>query len=107
MTGYLDPAAFTSAPQAPNGTGSFDTDFGNSPVGLVRGPSQRNIDIAVERIIPFSDAHRLVFRTEFFNMTNTANFNNPNNNIATGAFGLITSTSTNPRLIQMALKYQF
>ncbi len=30
---YLNPAAFTSAPEAPNGTSSADTDFGNSGVG--------------------------------------------------------------------------
>ena len=35
---YLNPAAFTSAPEAPYGTGPADTDFGNSGEGLVRGP---------------------------------------------------------------------
>ena len=107
LNGYLNAAAFAPAPEAPNGTGPFDTDFGNSPVGLVRGPHQRNVDMAVERTFPLSERNKLVFRTEFFNLTNTANFNNPNNNIATGAFGLITSTSNNPRLVQFALKYQF
>ena len=107
LNGYLNAAAFAPAPEAPNSTGPFDTDFGNSPVGLVRGPHQRNVDMAVERTFPLSERNKLVFRTEFFNLTNTANFNNPNNNIATGAFGLITSTSNNPRLVQFALKYQF
>lgn len=113
LNGYLNPAAFAPAPEAPNGTGPFDTDFGNSPVGLVRGPFQRNIDMAVERVIPISEGRNLIFRTESFNVANTANFNNPINNLTAGSafgalpFGLITSTSNNPRLIQFALKLQF
>ncbi len=113
INGYLNPAAFTSAPEAPFATGPFDTDFGNSSVGLVRGPRQRNIDIAVERAIPIVESHTLRFRTEFFNLTNTSNFNNPGSNVTAGPefgappFGIITSTSNNPRVIQFALKYQF
>jgi hypothetical protein len=107
LNGYLNPAAFAPAPEAPNGTGPFDTDFGNSSVGLVRGPIQRNIDMAIERIIPISDRQNLLFRTEFFNLMNTANFSNPSSNLSAGPFGLITSTSNNPRLIQFALKYKF
>jgi len=108
LNGYLNAAAFTSAPEAPNGTGPQDTDFGNSGVGLVRGPGQRNLDMAFERSIPIAESHALHVRGEFFNLTNTANFNNPVNNISAGpAFGVITSTSSNPRIIQLALKYQF
>ena len=116
LGGYLNRAAFTSAPEAPNGTGPFDTDFGNSSVGLVRGPGQRNLDMAFQREIPVWESHAIKFRTEFFNLTNTANFNNPGNDVAnsggggpfgTPPFGVITSTSNNPRIIQLALKYQF
>jgi Carboxypeptidase regulatory-like domain/TonB dependent receptor len=105
---YLNPAGFTSAPEAPFGTGPADTDFGNSGVGLVRGPGQFNIDMAIERTIPVWESHSLHIRGEFFNLTNTANFSNPNSTVSAGpAFGVITSTATNPRIIQVALKYQF
>jgi hypothetical protein len=105
---YLNPAAFTSAPEAPNGTSPADTDFGNSGVGLVRGPGQRNIDMALERAIPIVESQSLHFRAEFFNLTNSSNFANPNNTVSSGAsFGIITATSNNPRIIQLALKYQF
>lgn len=108
INGYLNPAAFASAPQAPNGTGPQDTDFGNSGEGLVRGPGQRSLDMAVERAIHIAESHMLHVRGEFFNLTNTANFNNPVNNVSAGpVFGAITSTSSNPRIIQLALKYQF
>jgi hypothetical protein len=106
--GYLNPAAFTFAPEALNGTGPSDTDFGNSGVGLVRGPGQRNIDMALERAFPIAEAHSIHMRAEFFNLTNTANFSNPDSSISSGAaFGVITSTANNPRIIQLALKYRF
>ena len=118
MNGYLNPGAFTIAPEAPNGTSPGDTDFGNSGVGMVRGPGQHNIDLAVERIIPITEAKSLRFRTEFFNLTNTPQFANPNNNLVmiegssgpanlNPSFGAITSTETNPRIVQFAMKFRF
>jgi hypothetical protein len=105
---YLNSAAFTSTPMAPNGIDPSDTDFGNSGVGIVRGPGQHNIDIAIERTIPIAEAHGIHIRAECFNLTNAANFGNPNNAVTSGAaFGVITTTVTNPRIVQLALKYKF
>jgi hypothetical protein len=103
---YLNADAFTDAPEAPNGTSPLDTDFGNSGVGIVRGPGQRNADMAMERAIPISERHSVHLRGEFFNVTNTPNFANPINIIGP-TFGKILSKSNNPRVIQVALKYQF
>ena len=103
INGYLNPAAFTSAPTIGDGTG-----FGNCGVGITRAPVQRNIDLAVQRNFPIKEWSTLQFRAEFFNFTNTANFGGPITNVAAGgAFGLITSTTNNPRIIQFALKYLF
>jgi len=118
LNGYLDQSAFTIAPEALNGSGPGDTDFGNSGVGLVRGPGQHNIDMAVERIFPVTESSSFRFRAEFFNLTNTPQFSNPNNSLdfAVGpngpanlspSFGVITSTAANPRIIQFAMKYRF
>lgn len=105
---YLDPAGFTSAPEAPHGASPADTDFGNSGVGMVRGPGQHNLDMAMERTIHVSETQSVHFRMEFFNLTNTPNFANPNNTVGFGAaFGKITAKSNNPRIVQVALKYQF
>jgi hypothetical protein len=115
---YLDATAFTRAPEAPFGTSLADQDFGNSSVGLVRGPGQHNLDLAIERVFPVTERSSFQFRTEFFNLTNTPQFANPNTNLgygdptlpnptASASFGSITSTATNPRIIQFALKYQF
>jgi len=107
INGYLSPAAFTSAPEAPFGSSAADTDFGNSAVGMVRGPGQGNIDMAIERQFSI-EGSSLHVRAEFFNLTNTPNFANPNRTVSAGsAFGTISSTSNNPRVIQLALKYAF
>jgi len=118
LNGYLDQNAFTIAPEAPNGSGPGDTDFGNSGTGMVRGPGQHNMDMAVERIFPITESSSLRFRTEFFNITNTPQFANPNNSLdfvegpngpanVISSFGTITQTAANPRIIQFALKFQF
>jgi Carboxypeptidase regulatory-like domain/TonB dependent receptor len=120
MNGYLDPAAFTRAPEAPNGTSLADQDFGNSGVGIVRGPGQHNLDMAVERLFPVTERSNLRFRAEFFNLTNTPQFGDPNtslgygdptlpNPVASASFGTITSEADgpHPRIIQFAMKYQF
>jgi hypothetical protein len=118
LNGYLDPSAFTHAPEAPYGTSLADQDFGNSGVGIVRGPGQHNIDFAIERVFPVRESSSFRFRTEFFNLTNTPQFGNPNpylgytdptllNPTASPSFGKITGTVTNPRIIQFAAKYVF
>jgi hypothetical protein len=105
---YLDADAFPSSPIAPFGSGASDTDFGNSSVGFLRGPGQRNIDLAVERAFPVREATALHLRAEFFNLTNTTNFSNPGTNLAQGSsFGVIQGTSSNPRIVQFAAKYTF
>jgi hypothetical protein len=49
-----------------------------------------------------------VFRSEFFNLFNHPQFNNPGTvDVSKSTFGQITSSSVNPRLIQFALKYVF
>jgi hypothetical protein len=118
IDGYLDPNAFTRAPEAPNGTSLADQDFGNSGAGFVRGPGQHNVDMALERAFPLTEASSVHFRAEFFNVTNTPQFANPNttlgytdptlvNPVASPTFGKITSTAANPRVIQFALKFLF
>jgi hypothetical protein len=114
---YLDANAFMQAPEAPNGTSAADEDFGNSGVGIVRGPGQHNLDMAVERIFPVKEKSTFRFRAEFFNLTNTPQFANPNTGLgygnpllpatASSTFGQITSTVGNPRIIQFAAKYEF
>lgn len=116
--GYLNSTAFTRAPEAPYGTSLADQDFGNSGVGLVRGPGQHNLDMAVERAFQVKEGLSFNFRAEFFNITNTPQFGNPNTSLgytdptlahpsASSTFGLITNSVANPRIIQFAGRILF
>ena len=116
---YLDANAFMRAPEAPNGTSIADEDFGNSGVGIVRGPGQHNLDLAIERLFPVKENSNFRFRAEFFNLTNTPQFGNPNNGLgygdpnlpatASSSFGQISGEEggPHPRIIQFAAKYSF
>jgi hypothetical protein len=105
IDGYFNPGAFTAPPTIGDGTG-----FGDCGVGLLRGPGQKNLDLGIQRNFPVTEKSAVQFRTEVFNLTNTPNFAQPNNDFAGGnnvAFGKITQTASNPRIIQFALKYNF
>jgi hypothetical protein len=90
--------------------------FGNSGSGIIQGPGQFNFDISILKTTRILENHTLQFRAEFFNAFNHPQFTNPNYgqgavyalpNFAAGNFGQITSTSVNPRVIQLGLKYFF
>ena len=80
--------------------------LGNSGVGVVRGPGLRSLDLSVHKQFRVAEGHRLEFRTEFFNLTNTPQFNSPNRNVSSATFGEI-SGAQGERNIQLALKYYF
>jgi len=104
LGGWINPNAFQTAPAIGDGTG-----FGNCGVGILRGPDQRNIDLGIQRDFKIRESKTLEFRSEFFNFTNTPKFGLPlSDDIqAAGAFGVIASSVSNPRIIQFALKLLF
>jgi outer membrane receptor protein involved in Fe transport len=84
------------------------TTFGNSGIGIVRGPNQRNVDFSVIKRVPLiAERARLEFRAEFFNFLNHPNFANPTLSENSAAFGRILTTAVNPRVTQFALKLSF
>ena len=104
LNDYFNPAAFAPPPAIGDGTA-----FGSCGVGILRGPSQLNLDLGIQRNFPIREAMGLQFRAEFFNFTNTPKFGLPNSDYAAGpsVFGKIASTVANPRIIQFALKLNF
>jgi hypothetical protein len=44
------------------------------------------------------------FRAEMFNITNTPAFGQPNGSFGSASFGSITTTTTDPRVIQFAIR---
>ncbi|HEV2687414.1 MAG TPA: hypothetical protein VGV35_02635, partial [Bryobacteraceae bacterium] len=84
------------------------TTFGNSGIGIVRGPGQKNVDFSViKRFALPSERMHLDFRAEFFNFANHPNFSNPTLQENSAAFGRILTTAVNPRVVQLALKFGF
>ncbi len=105
--GYLNAAAFGTVPVIGDGTG-----FGNSGIGIIEGPGQFNFDASISKLTRVGGIREdamLQFRAEFFNIFNHPQFANPTtlDVSQTQSFGLITGSSVNPRLTQLALKYIF
>ena len=96
-TTWLDKAAFT---QPTAGT------FGSSGSGVVRGPGLKNADVSVQKSLRFRESRRLEFRAEFFNFTNTPEFNAPVLAVQSPTFGELTGAQ-GEREIQVGLKFYF
>lgn len=83
------------------------------------GPGIHNLDFALHKSFPFTERYSLEFRSEFFNIFNHPNFNQPNfggngvvaisgsGDYTNPAFGAIGSTRTPPRQIQFAVKMYY
>jgi hypothetical protein len=79
---------------------------------IVRGDGNFNIDLALGKsfLMPYKETHRLQFRWEVFNVTNTSRFDplQISGSLGTlGSFGKYTDTLTLPRVMQFTLRYDF
>jgi len=100
---WFDPAAY-SLPTL--GT------WGNLGRGVLDGPGLAELDFSVFKTTSITERTSVLFRAEFFNITNRANFNLPNPIIFSGnttspSAGKITSTTTSSRQIQLGIKLIF
>ena len=105
---YFNPPCFTSPPVI--GADGIGTTFGDSATGIADGPGQFNIDVGVVRSVAIrwpKESSSLQFRGELFNALNHPQFSNPNTTYGSSSFGVITSTSVNPRVGQLAMKLVF
>ncbi len=83
--------------------------IGNAKRTICCGPPINNFDFALHKVLPIggSEGKRFEFRSEFFNLFNHTQFNNPDGNITDGSdFGRI-KRAREPRLIQLAIKFYF
>jgi len=81
--------------------------YGSLPRNFLRGPSRFNADFAISKVTPLKgDRIKMEFRSEFFNIFNSTQFNNPNTNIDSTHFGQVQTTLA-PRIIQFALRLSF
>jgi hypothetical protein len=80
--------------------------FGNEGRNAVRGPGIADIDFSLFKNFAIGESKRIQFRAECFNVANHANFQLPQNDLASPEFGQILESAP-PRLFQLALKFVF
>jgi hypothetical protein len=114
INGYLNPAAFTPAPQlyptqCQTDSNFCGTGFGDLRRNIYRGPRQQNWDFSLIKYFKISERQNVRFTADFFNLWNHTNFANPSvtDIEAGGAFGKILNTLGTPRLIQFSLRWAF
>jgi hypothetical protein len=82
--------------------------FGNCPVGVARAPGYSNLDLVLSKRFEVGSERRLELRVEAFNALNHPSFGPPARDISVpNTFGLITSTISAPRVIELAVKFYF
>lgn len=72
-----------------------------------RRDSVKNVDMSIAKQFAFTERYRLDLRTEFFNLFNRTQFDQPVNSLAAGNFGQIIGQANSPRNIRFALKFIF
>ncbi len=101
----FNPNCFAPAPAVAGGVL-----VGNSGRNRFYGPGLTTVDFSLFKNFSFRERFKAQFRSEFFNILNHPNFaapnflNDANNSIGTGNAGVIGSTSTASRQIQLGLK---
>jgi hypothetical protein len=108
LNNYFNVSCFTTPSII--GADGVGTAFGNSGIGIVDGPGQANVDLSITKniLLPWPKERSSVqFRAEFFNAFNHPQFADPDNNFSSATFGVINSTSVNPRVGQLALRFSF
>jgi hypothetical protein len=108
LNSYFNASCFTTPPVI--GADGIGTGFGNSATGMVDGPGQANLDLALSKNVDLNwpaEGSRFQFRVEFYNALNHPQFANPDANFTSPTFGVISSTSVSPRVGQLALKFSF
>ncbi len=95
---FFNTAAFAVAPQFT---------LGNASRNPVRGPAYRDGDIALIKHTKVGERVDVEFRAEMFNLTNTPGFAQPNGSFGSPAFGSISATFTDPRVVQFGLRLSY
>jgi hypothetical protein len=108
LNSYFNTSCFTTPPIV--GADGIGTGFGDSGTGIVDGPGQVNVDATIMRSVQAAwpkEGSSIQFRAEFFNAFNHPQFSNPNTTYGSGSFGIISSTSVNPRVGQLVFRLVF
>jgi hypothetical protein len=80
--------------------------YGNAQNGTIRGPGQEIYNLSLFKEFHFRESNMIEFRAEAFNLLNHSNPGNPNTTIANANVNKVTSAS-DPRIMELALRYKF
>jgi len=80
--------------------------FGSSGKNILRGPGFFDTDLSLMKNFRVTERTSVQFRSEFFNLFNNVNFNQPQSSLNSASVGRITSAG-DPRILQFALKLMF
>jgi hypothetical protein len=84
--------------------------LGNAPRRAFSGPGLFNLDASVFRRIPIKERMSLEFRADALSVTNTPQFDKPNQGFSTNTssnFGYVTNTIGGNRSVQLGAKLSF
>ncbi len=99
LNDYINPAAFSTAPQFTFGDLGRTIDM--------RGPGQVNWDASIFKNFSIKEKLKAQFRTEALNATNTPLFYGPSTSFGSSTFGKITTQANFSRQLQLALRFSF
>jgi hypothetical protein len=95
----------------PNATNAFSVPaqytLGTGGRDVLRAGDLIQTDLAAIKEFPFTEAKRLEFRAEFFNIANHPAFAAPVSNINQASGGQVSATSNSDRIVEFALKFYF
>ena len=82
--------------------------FGNLGRNTFRGPSQKRLDLSIVKNTRINERMSFEVGFDLFNVFNTVNFSNPNNDLQDSVdFGIVTNTVGGPRVGQFRAKFRF
>jgi hypothetical protein len=115
---FFDPAAFSRTALIATVAQGFDPvnnpsqrTYGTFGRNAFRGPTRTNFDVSIRKKTNIDEHRSLEFYADMFNVMNKPLWRNPQTSITNSTFGQISSTGSStdsqPRVIQLALKLIF
>ena len=106
-----DPSVATCSAGVNNGICAYgqptNGTFGNGGVDSERAPGYQSADASVFKDFAITEHQRIGFRADAANVFNITSLGNPTNNATSATFGLISSSRSQARQLQLSAKYQF
>jgi hypothetical protein len=104
---WFNTAAFCQIPStSPTCPGSGLSIDGNSSRNMLRGPTFKDVDLAISRDFVFKEHLDLQLRADAYNVFNLVSLNPPGAAVGSATFGVITSASA-MRQLQIGLRFTF